>query len=157
MISRDGSARQHLCSRSLRPDLDQFSAFPSSEKMNHDSAPQRSARVRASWALGLAGTGAHADKPAATTPGEAALHLESVTLPAPLLENGKSNVVIEASAVEPIGDGRRLLVAHDKNPALFIVETATGRILGDPITSPRFPQIERGRTEVGRHGPRRRG
>jgi hypothetical protein len=92
-------------------------------------------------ALGLARTRAHADKPVATAGGPVALRLESVTLPAPLLENGKANVVIEASAVEPIGDGRRLLVAHDKNPALFIVETATGRILGDPITSPRFPQL----------------
>ena len=65
--------------------------------------------------------------------------LESATLPAPLFEGEKINAVIEASAVEPIGDGSLLLVAHDKNPALFIVETKSGRILGDPITSPRFP------------------
>jgi hypothetical protein len=68
-------------------------------------------------------------------------HLESATLPAPLLDDaGKVNVLIEASAVEPIGDGRRLLVAHDKHPALFIVDVATGRLLGDPITAPRFPE-----------------
>jgi hypothetical protein len=67
--------------------------------------------------------------------------LESATLPAPLLEAGKVNVLIEASAVEPIGDGRLYLVAHDKNPALYIVEANSGRILGDPITSPRFPQL----------------
>ena len=70
--------------------------------------------------------------------------LESATLPAPLLDAGKVNTVIEASAVEPIGDGRRFLVAHDKDPALYIVELAGGRILGPPITSPRFPQLNGG-------------
>ena len=65
--------------------------------------------------------------------------IEKASLPAPLLENGKPNVVIEASGVEPIGDGRRVLIAHDKHPALFVVETATGRIIGAPITSPNFP------------------
>ena len=52
--------------------------------------------------------------------------------------------MIEASGVEPIGDGRRLLVAHDKHPALYVVELATGRILGEPITSPRFPRLHGG-------------
>ena len=66
--------------------------------------------------------------------------LESVTLPAPLLNDGKVDTVIEASGVEPIGDGHRLLIAHDKDPALYIVETASGRILGAPINSPRFPK-----------------
>lgn len=66
--------------------------------------------------------------------------LESATLPAPLIDDGKVNTVIEASGVEPIGDGRRFLVAHDKNPALYVVELNGGRILGPPITSPRFPQ-----------------
>ena len=66
--------------------------------------------------------------------------LESVTLPAPLLDGAKVNTVIEASGVEPIGDGRRLLVAHDKDPALYIVDTETGRILGEPLTSPHFPK-----------------
>ncbi len=96
-------------------------------------------------ALGLGWAAANADEP--RTParaGSGAMHLESVTLPAPLLEAGKVNAVIEASAVEPIGDGRLLLVAHDKNPALFILEVSTGRILGDPITSPRFPQVNGG-------------
>jgi hypothetical protein len=65
--------------------------------------------------------------------------LESVGLPIPLLVGGKVDRVIEASAVEPIGDGRRLLVAHDKHPALFVIETATGRVLGEPITSLKFP------------------
>jgi hypothetical protein len=66
--------------------------------------------------------------------------LESVTLPAPLLDEGKVDMVIEASGVEPIGDGHRLLVAHDKDPALYILETASGRILGAPINSPHFPK-----------------
>jgi hypothetical protein len=70
--------------------------------------------------------------------------LESASLPAPLIEAGKVNTLIEASAVEPIGDGRRFLVAHDKNPALYIVELNGGRILGPPITSPRFPQANGG-------------
>lgn len=65
--------------------------------------------------------------------------LESPSLPAPFLENGKPNVVIEASGVEPIGDGKRVLVAHDKHPALFVVDVATGRVIGAPITSPKFP------------------
>ena len=37
--------------------------------------------------------------------------------PLPCSRIGKVNVVIEASGVEPIGDGRRILVAHDKDPA----------------------------------------
>ena len=60
-------------------------------------------------------------------------------MPLPLLVGGKVDRLIEPSAVEPIGDGRRLLVAHDKHPALLIVETATGRILGEPFSSPKFP------------------
>jgi hypothetical protein len=70
--------------------------------------------------------------------------LESTSLPAPLLEAGKVNTVIEASGVEPIGDGQRLLVAHDKDPALYIVDTESGRIMGEPITSPRFPKKNEG-------------
>jgi hypothetical protein len=67
--------------------------------------------------------------------------LEPTSLPMPLLDaSGKVNVVIEASGVEPIGDGHRVLVAHDKHPALFVVDVKTGRILGEPITSPKFPE-----------------
>jgi hypothetical protein len=67
--------------------------------------------------------------------------LEGASLPAPLLNAaGKVDVVIEASGVEPIGDGRRILVAHDKHPALFVVDVASGRIVGEPITSPKFPE-----------------
>jgi hypothetical protein len=65
--------------------------------------------------------------------------LEAATLPAPLLEADRPNAVIEASGVEPIGDERRFLVAHDKTPALYWVDAQTGRIAGPPLTSPRFP------------------
>jgi hypothetical protein len=65
--------------------------------------------------------------------------LESATLPAPLIDAGKTNTVIEASAVEPIGDGQRFLLAHDKHPALYVIDLATGRIMGDPITAAKFP------------------
>jgi hypothetical protein len=68
------------------------------------------------------------------------MRLEGASTPAPLVRGGKTDVVIEASGVEPIGDGSRLLVAHDKATPLFIVETATGAIVGEPITSPRFPE-----------------
>ncbi len=67
------------------------------------------------------------------------LRLEAASVPAPLLVGGKVNLIVEASAVEPIGDGRRLLVAHDKHPALFVVDVATGRVLGEPITGAKFP------------------
>jgi hypothetical protein len=90
--------------------------------------PVRAALILAM--MGLAPACADADE----------LRLESGSLPAPLLDNGQVNTVIEASAVEPIGDGRRFLLAHDKHPALFVVDTATGRLLGAPITSSRFPR-----------------
>jgi hypothetical protein len=70
------------------------------------------------------------------------LRLESPTLPAPLWEAGQVNGVIEASGVEPIGDGARLLIAHDKAPELFVVDAASGRIMGAPLTSPRFPRLD---------------
>jgi hypothetical protein len=66
--------------------------------------------------------------------------LESATLPMPLIQDGKVNLLIEASGVQPIGDGHRMLVAHDKHPALFVVDIATGRIVGQPITSAKFPE-----------------
>jgi hypothetical protein len=72
------------------------------------------------------------------------LHLESATLPAPFLHGAQVDVVIEASGVEPIGDGRRIVVAHDKDPALHVVEVATGQIIGQPLTSPRFPKKNEG-------------
>ena len=41
---------------------------------------------------------------------------------------------LEASAVEPIGDGTLLLVADDKTPDLVVVETATGRQTGQKLS-----------------------
>ena len=81
----------------------------------------------------------------AASPGIAAtaadFRLEPTSLPIPLLDaSGKVNLAIEASGVEPIGDGHRILVAHDNHPALFVAEVATGRIVGEPITSAKFPE-----------------
>ena len=54
-------------------------------------------QVRAALILGMIGLA-----PARAVADE--LRLESSSLPAPLIDNGKVNTVIEASAVEPIGD-----------------------------------------------------
>ncbi|MDG3007832.1 hypothetical protein [Paludisphaera mucosa] len=45
---------------------------------------------------------------------------------------------IEASALATAGDGRYLVVAHDKQAPLRLVETATARRVGT-LSSPRFP------------------
>jgi hypothetical protein len=66
--------------------------------------------------------------------------LESATLPTAMIQDGKVNLLIEASGVQPIGDGRRVLIAHDKHPALFVLDLATGRVVGEPITSAKFPE-----------------
>jgi hypothetical protein len=55
-------------------------------------------------------------------------------------DSGKVDVTIEASGAEPIGDGRRVMVAHDKRTALFVVDVASGRTVGEPINSPKFPE-----------------
>src|SRR5271165_3731218 len=72
--------------------------------------------------------------------------VEPVTLPAPFFEAAGSappayrlDAVLEASAVEPIGDGRLLLVAHDKKVPLRVIETATGRQVGPLLTCAKFP------------------
>jgi len=71
------------------------------------------------------------------------LRLEQATFPSPLIDDGgKPDGVIEASAVEPIGDGKRFLVAHDRSPALHVVDVATGRLIGGPITSSKFPPLD---------------
>ncbi|HWE40247.1 MAG TPA: hypothetical protein VG406_27090 [Isosphaeraceae bacterium] len=82
-------------------------------------------------AIFLAAATAHAQ--------DSRLRLESATLPRPLINGEAPDVVIEASGIEPIGDGRRFLVAHDKAPALHVVDLASGRLIGKPITSPKFP------------------
>jgi hypothetical protein len=92
---------------------------------------------RAAAALGFAALGFAALSFPAARGDE--FRLEPIGLPAPLTEQGKVNVVIEASGVEPIGDGRRLLVAHDKAAPLHVVDAATGALVGAPLTSPRFP------------------
>lgn len=90
--------------------------------------------LRSAVLIGLMGAA-----PALATADE--LHLRHRSLPVAMThESGKVDIVLEASAVQPIGDGHRLLVAHDKHPALYVVDTATGRILGAPITSPSFPE-----------------
>ncbi len=70
-----------------------------------------------------------------------ARHVPRAVLPAPgpgetafRLDN-----VLKASGVEPIGDGRLLLVAHDKKVPLRVIETATGRQIGPLLTCDRFP------------------
>ena len=81
--------------------------------------------VRASWADGII--------------------VEPVTFPAPFLEVPASGAacrldnLLEASGVEPIGDGRLLLVAHDKKVPLRVIETATGRQVGPLLTCDKFP------------------
>ena len=83
-------------------------------------------------AIALTGHAAHAQ--------DVRMRLESATLPRPFINGEAPDAVIEASGVEPIGgDGRRFLVAHDKAPALHVVDLASGRLVGKPLTSPRFP------------------
>ncbi len=72
--------------------------------------------------------------------------VEPVTFPAPFLEAPvagetacRLDNVLEASGVEPIGDGRLLLVAHDKKVPLRVIETATGRQVGPLLTCDKFP------------------
>lgn len=83
---------------------------------------------------------------AAVFPGSPAIaeefRLEPATFPAPMVgPTGRPDGVIEASAVEPIGDGKRFLIAHDRSPALHVVDAATGRLVGEPITSTKFPPL----------------
>jgi len=82
--------------------------------------------VRSSWADGMA--------------------VEPLTFPAPFFEAAGSGEtayrldnLLEASGVEPIGDGRLLLVAHDKKVPLRVIETATGRQVGPLLTCDKFP------------------
>ena len=72
--------------------------------------------------------------------------VEPVTFPAPFFEAPgpgetayRLDNVLEASGVEPIGDGRLLLVAHDKKVPLRVIETATGRQVGPLLTCDKFP------------------
>ena len=74
------------------------------------------------------------------------IRVEAEALPAPLHRQGASpsdpiqvDAKVEASAVEPIGDGKFVLVAHDKASELYVVETATSKIVGPPVTSDALP------------------
>ncbi len=63
---------------------------------------------------------------------------EAATLPAPFLRDGRVDVAIEPSGVAPIGDGRRMLVAHNNAASLHVVDLATGALVGAPLDSPKF-------------------
>ncbi len=52
---------------------------------------------------------------------------------------GKTDGSIEASGVASLGDGTRVLVAHDRVSGLICVDRATGRILGEPVGCAAFP------------------
>jgi hypothetical protein len=60
------------------------------------------------------------------------IEVVDASLPVPFLASSTQTVddQIEASALEPIDDGKLLLVAHDKTADLRIVERDTGRIVG---------------------------
>jgi hypothetical protein len=53
--------------------------------------------------------------------------------------DGQVEGVVEASGVEPIGTGARILVVHDKAPALRVYDLETGRQVGEPISCTDFP------------------
>lgn len=52
----------------------------------------------------------------------------------------KLDLILEASGVEPIGDGSLALVAHDKSAPLVLAEIATGQIVADNVASSVFPK-----------------
>lgn len=71
--------------------------------------------------------------------------LAAPDLPRPFLDpDGAVNLAIEASGVQPIGHGLAV-VAHDKESPLFVVDLATGDLVGDRLTAPGFP----GTTDAG--------
>jgi hypothetical protein len=74
------------------------------------------------------------------------ISVQPVTFPAPFFDatvpgekSPRLDTVLEASGVEPIGDGSLLLVAHDKKVPLRVIETMTGRQVGPLLSSDRFP------------------
>jgi hypothetical protein len=94
--------------------------------------------------LGLAGLALATSTIGATRADD--IVVEPQTFPAPFYEPTGSpeavyrlDNVLEASGVQPIGDGRLLLVAHDKKVSLRVIDTATGRQVGPQLTSDRFP------------------
>ena len=65
-----------------------------------------------------------------------ALHRDAESAGGP----ARVDTTIEASGVEPIGDGRLVLIAHDKSEELYVAEAATGRIVGEPLRCEAFPK-----------------
>ena len=73
--------------------------------------------------------------------------VKPITFPAPFHDQAETageraalDRVLEASGVQPIGDGRLMLIAHDKKVPLRVIETATGRPVSASLASPRFPE-----------------
>jgi hypothetical protein len=103
--------------------------------MSHGNGTTRRALILLGL-MALAGSAASADT----------IRVEAEALPVPLHRQGASpsdpiqvDAKVEASAVEPIGDGKFVLIAHDKASELYVVETATGKIVGPPLTSDALP------------------
>ncbi|WZO98417.1 hypothetical protein EP7_005478 [Isosphaeraceae bacterium EP7] len=89
--------------------------------------------MRAFWmAAALLGFGSGASADDAWT-----YRLEMGPPPAPFVRDGSTDAAIEASAVEPLGDGLHALVAHDKEASLRLMTIADGA-QGEPLASPRF-------------------
>lgn len=76
-----------------------------------------------------------------------AIRLTEATLPQPFRLNQLSHGAttnsldreLEASAVGVLADGRHLLVAHDKESALRLVDRASGVVLSSDLVAPGFP------------------
>ena len=80
--------------------------------------------------------------------------LESATPAAPFLRDGRADLVIEPSGVTPLGDGRRVLVADDKAGVLYVVDVATGALVGAPARLVEVAPDDQRRPELGGHGRR---
>ena len=76
---------------------------------------------------------------ASAAAGDFAVEKSGVPIPFLTAETSKVDGVIEASAIAAIGDGSLVLIAHDKTAEMFVAEAATGRIVGKPLTTPKFP------------------
>ncbi len=68
------------------------------------------------------------------------LSVGQIALPSPITREGVPDTIVEASAIQLCGDGELMLVAHDKDASLYLVNRHTGNLVGAPLTSPRFPK-----------------
>ncbi|HEV3162693.1 MAG TPA: hypothetical protein VGZ22_01535 [Isosphaeraceae bacterium] len=98
------------------------------------------------WTVGLKGLAAIGAMVISTAVSGGEIEVENASLPIPFRlpsssvgEPAALDRQIEASAIEAIGDGKLLLVAHDRSAELFVVETATGQRVGRPLTCSQFP------------------